>query len=158
MERYGIRFDSRNKCRCPFHDEKTPSLSVKDNKFKCFGCGAGGDIFDFVSMYFGLGLYNSIKKVNEDFGLGLLDKKLTRHQRLILKKEEQRRKANKLIEQKKAERKQVLYDDKCRLHREALFYINDYPIGEKEPDKKWIDAFNTVQYLEEWFKDYDSKN
>ena len=37
--------------RCPFHEEKTPSLSinVETGKFHCFGCKAkGGDIFDFV--------------------------------------------------------------------------------------------------------------
>jgi DNA primase len=37
--------------RCPFHEEKTPSLSInaETGKFHCFGCNVkGGDIFDFV--------------------------------------------------------------------------------------------------------------
>src|SRR2546430_2119660 len=37
--------------RCPFHDDKTPSLSInaETGKFHCFGCHTkGGDIFDFV--------------------------------------------------------------------------------------------------------------
>ena len=31
---------------CPFHNEKTPSFSVREDwgKYKCFGCGEGGDI------------------------------------------------------------------------------------------------------------------
>ncbi len=35
---------------CPFHNEKTPSFTVSDDKafYHCFGCGAHGSVFDFV--------------------------------------------------------------------------------------------------------------
>ena len=41
---------------CPFHQEKTPSLRVNEDKgvFHCFGCGASGDVLDFVIQLDGL--------------------------------------------------------------------------------------------------------
>lgn len=43
--------DRNNKVLCPFHNEKTGSLSidVNTNKWRCFGCGKGGDAIDFVA-------------------------------------------------------------------------------------------------------------
>lgn len=32
---------------CPFHTEKSPSCKVEEQRYKCFGCGAGGDVFDY---------------------------------------------------------------------------------------------------------------
>ena len=43
---------------CPFHAEKSPSFTIfrGGSRFHCFGCGAGGDVFDFVSKMHGVGL------------------------------------------------------------------------------------------------------
>ena len=44
---------NRLRIRCPFHDEKTPSLVVYLNtsSFTCFGCSKSGDVFDFIAAY-----------------------------------------------------------------------------------------------------------
>ena len=41
---------------CPFHNEKTPSFIVSETKqiFTCFGCGATGDVIEFVKRYYNL--------------------------------------------------------------------------------------------------------
>ena len=48
LKRAGANF----KGLCPFHQEKTPSFNVHPARqsFKCFGCGAGGDVFTFVQL------------------------------------------------------------------------------------------------------------
>src|SRR5919108_3560655 len=50
---------------CPFHDEKTPSLHVNEEKgvFHCFGCGAGGDIFGFMMRYNSLTFSEALKEL-----------------------------------------------------------------------------------------------
>lgn len=56
---------------CPFHSEKTPSFTVHAGKglFKCFGCGAGGSIFDFVMRIEGCGFPESVRIVAEKSGI-----------------------------------------------------------------------------------------
>ena len=46
---FGIKVKG-NMAICPFHDDKDPSLSLSDEKnvFNCFGCGAKGDIIEFI--------------------------------------------------------------------------------------------------------------
>lgn len=50
------RAGSTVKALCPFHKEKTPSFTVNPNMqiFRCFGCGASGDVFTFIMDYEGL--------------------------------------------------------------------------------------------------------
>lgn len=54
--KYYINIKKKGKyftCCCPFHKERTPSFFVNPSLgfFKCFGCGASGDIFSFVENY-----------------------------------------------------------------------------------------------------------
>jgi len=47
---------------CPFHKEKTPSFSVNPEKqiFKCFDCGIGGGVINFIMEIEGLNFKDSI--------------------------------------------------------------------------------------------------
>ncbi|MBI5844397.1 MAG: DNA primase [Deltaproteobacteria bacterium] len=56
---------------CPFHSEKTPSFTVNPVKqfFHCFGCGEGGDIFDFVMKSEGLSFPEAVASLGERYGI-----------------------------------------------------------------------------------------
>jgi DNA primase len=58
---------------CPFHDDHRPSLNVNVNKqiFKCFACGAGGDVFKFVQMRENLSFSQAIERLAERAGIKL---------------------------------------------------------------------------------------
>ena len=49
-DKMGIRV-VRHKALCPFHEDRHPSLHFKNNRFKCFACGASGDVIDLVQRY-----------------------------------------------------------------------------------------------------------
>ena len=67
-EHYGVRVGRNGMCVCPFHNDKNPSMKV-DRRFYCFGCGATGDVIDFVARLFGLSSYEAAKKLAYDFGI-----------------------------------------------------------------------------------------
>lgn len=50
-ERYGLKVSHGGMCKCPFHDDKNPSMKV-DQRFHCFGCQADGDVINFTNRLF----------------------------------------------------------------------------------------------------------
>lgn len=51
----------RGKAHCPFHSERTPSFTFKNNLFYCFGCQEGGDTIKFIQKLKGLSFIDSVK-------------------------------------------------------------------------------------------------
>jgi len=61
------------KALCPFHTEKTPSFTVNADKqiFYCFGCGAGGNVFNFLMRYEKITFLEAIQKLSAETGIEL---------------------------------------------------------------------------------------
>ncbi|MEI7750092.1 MAG: DNA primase [Candidatus Moraniibacteriota bacterium] len=59
------------KACCPFHNEKTPSFTVNEERqaFHCFGCGKGGDIFSFIEEIEGIEFREALKLLAERAGV-----------------------------------------------------------------------------------------
>jgi DNA primase len=62
---------SNYKGLCPFHGEKTPSFHINTSKqiYKCFGCGEGGDVINFVMKMENLDFMDSVKLLASKCGL-----------------------------------------------------------------------------------------
>jgi DNA primase len=56
---------------CPFHQEKTASFTVHvvHQFYKCFSCGAGGDVIKFVMEKEGISFYEALKSLSERYGI-----------------------------------------------------------------------------------------
>ena len=72
---------------CPFHNEKTPSFNVVPAKgiYHCFGCGAGGDAFQFVMQTQGLGFNEAVKELGQRVGVAIEERQLSDTERARMK-------------------------------------------------------------------------
>ena len=62
---------------CPFHQEKTPSFMVDERRFKCFGCGEGGDVITFYQKYFNKEMKDALKELAVVAGIVMDDQYTT---------------------------------------------------------------------------------
>ena len=85
-EMYGLKIRRNNMVSCPFHNDRTPSMKV-DNRFHCFGCGADGDVIDFVSRIFGISSLEAAQKIASDFGISYdVKSAVTKPKKIICRK------------------------------------------------------------------------
>ena len=143
IEKYGIQANRAGFISCPFHNDDTPSLKIYKDSFYCFGCETGGDLINFVMEIFDIDFKSACFRINFDFHLGLLDKKMddNRSSELIRK--------NRNAKKKEHDRLQKL--NKLSLEHRKLWQIilAKAPTGmDKVPDEEWSKAVHEIEYVE----------
>lgn len=80
------------KACCPFHDEKTPSFNVSQNKqfYHCFGCGASGDALKFLMEYDGLSFVEAVESLAAQYGMPVPREKLSPKQQKVQQQKQQK--------------------------------------------------------------------
>lgn len=109
---------------CPFHNEKTPSFMVSEElqRYRCFGCGKGGDVFNFIMEIEGVEFGEALRTLADKAGI-----KLDLKPNSQLEKEKQ--KAQKILDMNKLASK--FYSHLLITHeygKEALEYLKNREI------------------------------
>ena len=68
-EHYGVVLGKNGMATCPFHLDCCPSLKLNSDFYYCFGCGASGDVIDFVAQLYDLSMPDAAEKLAADFGI-----------------------------------------------------------------------------------------
>lgn len=81
---YGFEIGRGQRIACPFHSGEDKNCGIKTDFIHCFVCGESADVIGFVQKYFSVSFPDALKKINEDFMLGLDmgGRKLSRREQL----------------------------------------------------------------------------
>ena len=134
LSRYGLRPNRSGFICCPFHKEKTASMKIYQDSYYCFGCGAHGDVFDFVSAMDDLSFRESFLELGGTYEhkQGTFSERMARYH--ARKEREMKRKQEDAL---KAQRK--LNNDLIDIYRD--WYQKSAPFSDT-----WTDCYNALQY------------
>ena len=150
IEFYGVKVGRNGSFCCPFHNEKHPSASIKNDYFNCFACGVGGDLITFTARLHGIGNYDACKKLAEDFGLNIAQPQ-TQADRLRADRERAKRQA----EQKREAEIEALIQHTGKILAQYHCYLwqgRQYPFGSKQNTRAlhWLDY---AKYLNDCYEE-----
>lgn len=137
---------------CPFHNEKTPSFSVTPSKqmYYCFGCGAGGNVFNFIMEYENFTFGEALSHLAQRSGVDLPKIEYSREAR-----EKAERKAT-LLEINKQAAQYFYYQLRRENGRTAYAYLTGRGLSE-ETIKKFGLGYSD-KYSDDLYKYLKSKN
>ena len=131
-EYYGIQVNRSGMCRCPFHDDRSPSMKV-DSRFHCFGCSADGDVINFTAQLFGLTNKEAAEKLAGDFSIEY-EKWKPPDRKARKEKQKQELRAQRF---EKTDR--LFYAGLTDYYHTLLRWKEDF--APKTPDEEWDDRF-----------------
>ncbi len=133
---------------CPFHNEDTASFSVNGEKqiYKCFGCGKGGNVINFVQEIENLSFVEAARRLAERYGVRIPERELS--------PAEQAQQAERQSMLSAHAEAAAFYAQQLRSSRAALAYMKKRGIGEKmalrfglgcAPEEDWQALYNHLR-------------
>ena len=110
-------------CVCPFHDDHSPSMSLSTDKqiYKCFSCGATGNVFSFVAEYENVSFIEAVSIVANKCGMELSQATFNNNVSQVFKEEHE------IME---LSQKFFLNNLRTDAGKEATKYLNDRGIND----------------------------
>lgn len=136
VERYGLYPNRAGFIVCPFHKgDRNASLKIYKDSFYCFGCGAAGDVFDFVRKMDGMSFKEAFLFLGGEYEC---KKKRSKAQaRLAVYKSQKAKEERRIREQKRQETVQ---------HNINLIDIYRTSISRSQPlSDEWCESYNALQ-------------
>ena len=137
---------------CPFHDDHDPSLSISEDKqiYKCFVCGNGGNVFNFVSNFKKISFPESVVEVSRIIGkpieLDLAPKKIDKNQKYFDLLSSMVAYGNYILTGSKLGTAAMEYLNKRGLDKEVIDYFN---IGYNPEDNRMYAYLNSQGFKDE---------
>lgn len=157
MERYFVKFEGDMAC-CPFHNDHSPSMGLKYNRYYCFACGEKGDVIDFVQRWHRVDIKDAVKIIADMYGFIFLDEPVQAKPRPETTEEWQKR-TDKELKEKYINIRDMEYDKMCDTYRTARMVAD-----EKSPYRnkgkvlvEYQKAINDMQYAEYWIDRYNAE-
>lgn len=144
MALYGMAPNKNGFVRCPFHEEDTPSLRLypQTNTFYCFGCGTGGDVIALVKRLFDCGYTDALSRLNDDFGLGLFQRRSRQRETAVALRAQQERQAYERWQRQ-------LYRDHYRSVADWYYRLTHEPMTEHR-----LALLHQIARLEAWLDEF----
>lgn len=106
LRRYGFDIDRHNRIACPLHGGVDRNCGVRDGYIHCFVCNKSADQIGLVQFVFGISFQEALKKIDEDFSLGIFAVESDRRRLMQMAQENFWRKKE---QEKKQKEKDELY-------------------------------------------------
>lgn len=128
LELNGIRVSRHGFAVCPLHGDHDASLKVYggDRGWVCYGCHKGGDVINLARGLYGIGFNDAIRRLNDEFSVGLdLDGKVSQKDSFLWKAKQIRDKYARMEEEKAKSRTEDAYLDWLSIYRIADAMVVD---------------------------------
>ena len=156
MKRYYVKFEGDKIC-CPFHNDRSPSMGIKNNRYNCFACGESGDVIDFIKNWHRVDTREAIEIISGLYGFDFTPIKQNDARPRKETYKEWCRRLDRELKEKYKEIRNMEYDKMCSRYLELkVIAENESPLRKGGMfTRAYKQAMDEIAYIEGWIDSYN---